>query len=431
MKTKSILTFILLSVVISVKAQWTSITNSPGQGEHLYFFNAQKGYCTKQNNIYTTIDGGVNWNSVPNNFTPFMSIQDIYFVSNDTGFVSIRDGISFAYPVSIFVTTDGGATWNSLLGPFDGGKLDMHIAGQNNWYFHLSTAWLTAPTDTIYHTTTAGTTWTNTGNTNTVQYNQLINNLVLYKDSTTAALNKLFYKSTNGGATWNLLLTDNTISAGFKDYQFLNPNDGYVLLYQYDANDNIDSKLYKTTNGGLNWINYNLPTACSAPQNMHFVDANNGYIISNNTTLQKSEIWKTTNGGQNWVLDFSAATSEYFTEASTGNIEVTGIWSYFGKLHVLGNTIITKQLATSIKSVQPDKLNVVVFPNPTSGQLTIETSSTEKNGSFVITDITGKEVYKFDSEQKASTTIDVSFLTSGLYTLKNTGTVGAILFIKE
>ncbi|MBA3682920.1 MAG: hypothetical protein H0W73_17410 [Bacteroidetes bacterium] len=408
MKTKNLLTCILLLIVISANAQWTSITNSPAQGERVYFFNSQEGYCTKQNEIYKTVDGGVNWNNIPNNFTPFMSIQDIYFVSQDTGFVSIRDGISFAYPVSVYITTDGGLTWNSLLGPFNSGELNMHMAGQNNWYFHVTTPWSTPSGDTLYHTTNGGITWTNTGNSSAVQYNQAINNLVVYKDSTTVALTKLFYKSTDGGASWNLLLTDNTVSALFKDYQFINSNDGYVLLYQYDANDNIDSKIYKTTNGGLNWTNYTLPTACSAPQNMHFVDVNNGYIISTNTTSQKSEIWKTTDAGQTWTLDFSAATGEYFTEVTTGSLDVTGIWSYFGKLYVSGNTMITRFLPTTIKDVEQDKLNYVVFPNPSNGQLTIKTIAAEKNNFFTITDLGGKEVYTFKLEQRSATTIDTN-----------------------
>ncbi len=93
--------------------------------------------------------------------------------------------------------------------------------------------------------------------------------------------------------------------------------------------------------------------------------------------------------------------------------------------------MITRFLPTTIKDVEQDKLNYVVFPNPSNGQLTIKTIAAEKNNFFTITDLGGKEVYTFKLEQRSATTIDVSFLSNGMYLLKDAGAAKSTLFIKE
>ncbi len=414
-KINRLLTLMLLLGCFSVKAQWTRINNSPTQAECIYFYNAQIGYALKNNEIHKTIDGGTTWNNTPTNFNLWENINNIFFVNQDTGFVSVRDGSTFAYPVSVYITQDGGITWNSLLGPFDGGILDFHFQNSTNWYFHMSSNWFTGPADTIYQTADAGSTWTKTGNATQVQYNQLINNLIVYKDSVTPNQDNLFYKSTDGGATWNLLLTDNTASAAFMDYQFLNSSDGYVLLYQYDATDNIDSKIYKTTDGGLTWNNYTLPTVCSNPQNMHFTSINTGYIVSNNTVQSRSEIFKTTDAGQTWSIDFSGNAGEYFAEIMLmySSIGRTGIWEYYGNLYVLGNDVITISTTTSVNETDVTE-KVTIFPNPFSTQATLTLSNERKNASLKVYDLQGKEVKNINFSGK-QITVERENLESGMY----------------
>ncbi|MCD6017070.1 MAG: hypothetical protein K0S53_191 [Bacteroidetes bacterium] len=420
MKTTLLIAFILCADMIS--AQWTRIINSPFRAEKIYFFNAQTGYALKNDTIFKSTDGGTTWNDLPNSFNPYTQINDIRFISPDTGLIYVTEAISFAYPVSIYRTTNGGQSWSSILGPYDGSDISFHMAAQNDWYFHVTSQWLSPATDSIIHTVNGGNSFTKTGNTNTVQYNQVTNNLILYKDSTSSNQENLFYKSTDGGASWTLLLTDSTADASFMDRQFLSSSNGYVLLYQYNATDNIESKIYKTTNGGQNWISYDLPAAITAPQDMHFADISTGYIISN--ASGHSEIFKTINGGQTWALDFSGNANEYFTW-------YMGMAEYFGKLYVLGNSIITNQAATSVEDLKNNELSFGLYPNPSTGLLTIKNNFPDKPTDFVIMDITGKEVYAFSTEQSISHDIDVSFLSNGLYLLKQRDKSQSILFVKE
>ncbi len=420
MKTTLLIAFIICANIVS--AQWNRINNSPTQAHQIYFYNAQTGYVLKNDTIFKTINGGSTWTDIHAGFPTYTNLEKIEFISPDTGFVYTKEFLSFAYPVSIYRTINGGITWQSLIGPYDGSTIDFHLAGQNDYYFRVTSQWLTTPTDSIFHTINGGNSFTKTGNATQVQYNQQINNLVVYKDSTTPSQKDLFYKSINGGATWNLLLSDSTVDAAFIDHQFLNSNDGYALLYQYNSTDLIDSKIYKTSNGGLNWLSYTLPSVIAAPQVMHFTDANTGYIISYTSSLNM--IYKTIDGGQTWNLDFTGNINEYF-------IGGFGIVEYFEKLYVLGNDIITNNVSTFIKDLQNDQANFSLYPNPSNGTLTIESNLSKKTKNFIIVDITGKEVYAFSSEQSLTQTVDISFLNSGLYLLKYKDTSQSVLFVKE
>ncbi len=401
--TKLLIMFIILPMVM--KAQWNRINNSPSQTRVIYFYNAQTGYTLKNNEIHKSTDGGNTWNLLPSNFDSFISLSDIYFVNQDTGFVLLSNNMTFAYPVSAYTTYDGGNTWNSLFGPFDGGNLSFHFQDENNWYFHLSSNWST-PTDSIFHTSDAGANWTNIGNTTEIQYNQLINNLIVYKDSVTQDLDKLFYKSTDGGASYNLILTDSTPFAGISDFQFLNNNDGYVLVYQYNHNDSFHSKIYKTTNGGLNWNNFTLPSACKDPQYMHFIDVNNGYIISHHLDSTRSEIFFTTDGGQTWAMEFTANTSEYF---------FNGIAEYFQNIYVQGNNIIRKSITTAVNEIQFKEKNIAVFPNPFSSETRIVSDKILSNATLTIYNTTGQIVKETKNISGQNITIRREHLTNGLY----------------
>lgn len=397
-----VLTFVLFPFALS--AQWNRMSNSPAQSSSLYFFNPQTGYALKNNEIYKTADGGSTWNSITTAFDSFTSLSDIYFVSQDTGFVLSSFNMTFAYPVSASVTYDGGITWNRLLGPFDGSVLNFHFQNSTHWYFHLTSAW-SETADTIYHTTDAGATWTKTGNASEVQYNQLINNLIVYKDSVSPSQAKLFYKSADGGATWNLILTDTTEFAGFADFQFLNNSDGWVLLNQYNLTDTIGSTIYKTTDGGLIWNNYTLPAACKDPQFIHFTSSNTGYIISNNTAPGRSEIYKTTDAGQTWNIDFSANLDEYF---------FNGIVEYYQNMYVLGNDIITNRITTSVAEMNSIE-STSFFPNPFSNETTLQTDKIINNATLSVYNFSGQRVKEIKNISGQRITLFRDELPAGLY----------------
>ncbi|MDH3269303.1 MAG: YCF48-related protein, partial [Ignavibacteria bacterium] len=91
----------------------------------------------------------------------------------------------------------------------------------------------------------------------------------------------LIYKTTNGGENWVNQLVG--VNSRLSDIYFINENTGWTV-----GGDGI---ILHTTDGGLNWI----PQVSGTSNNLysvHFVNENTGWVVGENGT-----ILKTTNGG--------------------------------------------------------------------------------------------------------------------------------------
>ncbi len=106
----------------------------------------------------------------------------------------------------------------------------------------------------------------------------------------------LFFKTTNGGSSWDTSLSNNPSLTSYfcNGVDFINASTGWIV-------GGIPSiggvtKIFKTTNGGVNWNEqvsaYNGPVGVK----VNMFDANTGYM-THGAGLQK-----TTNGGDNWTL---------------------------------------------------------------------------------------------------------------------------------
>ncbi len=92
------------------------------------------------------------------------------------------------------------------------------------------------------------------------------------------------YKTTNGGANW-INLTSISVSSAW-GVHFINENTGFV--------GDALGFIYKTTNGGNNWTTYNTGTSNSIAD-FYFFDANTGFAVG-----ELHSIFKTTNAGVSW-----------------------------------------------------------------------------------------------------------------------------------
>ena len=70
--------------------------------------------------------------------------------------------------------------------------------------------------------------------------------------------------------------------------------------------------------------------------------------------------------------------------------------------------------------------SISLYPNPTSNNLTIETS---KPTTILIVDLLGQEL--FNSKIDISEVIDVSFLANGIYFVKDLQNGGSVKFVKQ
>jgi photosystem II stability/assembly factor-like uncharacterized protein len=125
--------------------------------------------------------------------------------------------------------------------------------------------------------------------------------------------------SSNHGSNW---ITYGTGGAEeFFAITMLNQNTGYV-----SANN---SKVFKTTNGGQNWVMMTQPSGSNySLYSMDFVDENTGWVCANYTTIATGNVFKTTNGGNNWTQYNLAPTNPGsimscdFVDANTGFVSL-------------------------------------------------------------------------------------------------------------
>jgi photosystem II stability/assembly factor-like uncharacterized protein len=97
------------------------------------------------------------------------------------------------------------------------------------------------------------------------------------------------YKATNGGGNWNLNYQDEN---HFSSVKFITENLGWVLGYTAVSNDIYQ---YKTLDGGLTWNKTFIAAVLSEPK-IEMLNELDGFIISG------PKIFKTTNGGDNWII---------------------------------------------------------------------------------------------------------------------------------
>ena len=127
----------------------------------------------------------------------------------------------------------------------------------------------------------------------------LVTKLVQKDDSTFFGFchySKYFQKSTDGGVSWNTFIgfdSNYTILDGC----FINSNDGWITGYNWD---NSYGEIFKTTNGGINWIKKNTGYYGAYGRAVYFINENLGWIGLQNYGLD-GLLLSTTDGGNSWL----------------------------------------------------------------------------------------------------------------------------------
>ena len=126
-------------------------------------------------------------------------------------------------------------------------------------------------------------------------------------------------KTTNGGLNWNVTMLNN--SSNLYAVHFVNSNTGMVAG-EYGA-------AYKTTNGGTNWIKITINDSVDF-RDIRFRNANTGILVTgynNGNYFYYPRIYKTSDGGLNWTVkqyDYSQWWLRSISFASNNKIFVAG-----------------------------------------------------------------------------------------------------------
>ncbi|MGE5353887.1 MAG: YCF48-related protein [Syntrophothermus sp.] len=269
-------------------AQWVWQNPHP-QGNYLsdiQFVDSLYGWASGTfGTIMKTTDGGENWAVLQ---TPENDLlMKISFGSRNKGLVSSYNRITY-------ITNDGGLSWDTL-------------KALNGLYVH-SMQWLddnVGFVSSLYDparllkTTDGGKTWTD-----------LINGI------TTTNAGCLFFlddnygwaafggnkigATTDGGKTWELTTVPGYLPT-VSQIQFIDKSNGFLAGITSGLGDYEMYGIFAfTTDGGHSWTSREIPDKNSNLSQVHFVDANTGYITEDR--YPDSRIFYTTNKGADWTV---------------------------------------------------------------------------------------------------------------------------------
>ncbi len=203
---------------------------------------------------------------------------------SDILFVDSINGYAAGTFGTILKSTDGGNNWVNITTDIEDSFKKLTFASiQNGWAMNLYNSSLNRTTD-------AGITWENIGEIT----NSYLNDFEMINDSIGYACgpDSKIFKTTNGGLSWSLNETPFYIS-GLYSIDFINQNVGFC--------GGSSTYLLKTTDGGNNWVEYSLPIG-PFDSNINFLEFKNatfGYI--GGYEEDHGLILITTDGGNSWL----------------------------------------------------------------------------------------------------------------------------------
>ncbi|MEO6696066.1 MAG: YCF48-related protein [Ignavibacteria bacterium] len=308
-----ILLIIHCSLIIS-NAQW--IQQNSGTNQNLYdieFINEKTGWAVGDAGVVIkTTNGGINWINIPNP-SPSLSPNLWSVAPIDSNIVYITSGRDL-----IIKTTNGGMNWdvlnfcpscnsatigvhflnkdtgwflatNKVFRTYDGGNtLDSFYApwftNYEIYFKDINTGIFTGD-GRVFKTTNGGEKWFDTYVTNPGSFPMLRKlGIAENRHVWVSGLDAIIHYSSNFCETWSIIDTLNE-GIGIVALDFINRDTGYI--------GGGSNKIFKTTNGGYNWILQKSDTSSLAfIGSIRMVNDNTGWYCGG-----IGNIFKTTNSG--------------------------------------------------------------------------------------------------------------------------------------
>ena len=377
MKTKILITALILTVQTTVFAQWTQIQSGTSSDlKDVHFPTNTVGYAVGDHGIVLkSVDSGNSWQTV---FTDsLLSFSSLFFTSFDTGYAAAGN---------LYKTTNAGMSWTEIINDPFGQIGEVYFVNSNLGF---------ASGSGLHRTTDAGNTWTTINFNNTFSSIHFPNDTVGYFIGGPGSADQL-YKTIDGGQ--NLV----TITNGFQSIKeatyFLSSNIGYICGWYGDL-------LAKTIDGGVSWQQVDTigMTQC---WDVHFINENIGYYIDNSGGNYK--ISNTIDGGATWTSQLVAngvyLNAFYFI---TSNLAVA-----------VGNsgTIYKTNNGGSVGILEEKIIeNLAIHPNPFSTFTTMKLNKDLKNATLKIYNFIGHQVAELNGLNGQTITLYRDNLQNGMY----------------
>jgi photosystem II stability/assembly factor-like uncharacterized protein len=409
LKTKTIFILLLMFMYQVCFSQTGWVTQSSGTTEHLQsvcFVNEMTGWTVGYaGKILKTTNGGTNW--VSQTSPTVNSLQSVFFISATQGWA-----VGFAG--DIIETGNGGTTW--IL------QTTGSTSALNSVFFISAlTGWAAGEFMTILKTTNSGTNW----------FPLLSSSLAIHSVYFTSSLvgyiagNGILYKTTNGGANWDVGISNPLMNLYSVHFPAGSLTTGYTVGMGTPS-----PPILKSTNSGNNWTIQPVPLG-NALNSVFFTSVLTGWAAG-----WIGSIMYTSNGGTNWSDQLSGTSNSlrsiYFANSLTG-------WAVgdLGTILKTGNGGITS--IKQISNISPENFSLYQnYPNPFNPTTKIKFSIPPSTLSFPppgraignplvtlkVYDILGKEIAILVNEQLNPGTYEVTFnakqYTSGVYFYKLT-----------
>ena len=220
---------------------------------------------------------------------------------------------------AIFFTTTCFGQWTTLNIPYAGRYEDL-------FFINPTTGWAINPGQ-IYKTTDGGTTWDFQFNPTPWSYLRSIE-FATPELGFCGSLDSALFKTTDGGTTWtNIAESISPVPPAICGLSIPSPN----VIYGCGA---FFSPAYviKSTDGGNTWISIDLSEYAESLVDIHFVNANIGFVSGTaNPSSEGGIILLTMDGGATWMV-------RYKTEVPGDRIwklQTPGGWDYFASIEAL------------------------------------------------------------------------------------------------
>lgn len=231
-----------------------------------------------------------------------VSINSVYFENQFTGWIAGSGG-------TILKTTNGGENWIAK----NSGSQDYLT---NIFFFSSDTGYVTGDSGTILKSTDTGENWLrqNSGTFSFLRSQTFVNNFEGY----VVGNNNTFLKTTNGGTNWVSISLGDSIFVGAFDVKFFSQDIGWIAGLNTKNNH---TQFFKTTNLGNVWFSIYDFGISGNVTSFYFITEQYGFLALENSANSFTTIYKTEDGGLNWIpsdTSIGPYAYIYFTDLNNG-----------------------------------------------------------------------------------------------------------------
>lgn len=418
------------SVGFASTPQWTVLNSGTTEKLHdVNFLNPDYGLVVGDNGtVLLTTDGGSSWFNI--NVHSFSgNVHSGLILHRDTIVVSTFDNNTFTGET--YITFNGGANWTTI-GNDPGSSHSTQLTTPDHSILY-------SVGSSLLKSSNLGTSWDTifayTGGINSLSQIQFVNSMA----GMAGGLNSGFstYSAnmarTEDGSTWysgDVFSFPN--ADAYTTLDFPDPDTGFMFTNHYNgfvpSNQNALWKL-----SGFNLV-VNFPGDTSYHFTSQIVNSSTpGYGFAadflNTQTgyglFSGGQIFKTNDGGVNWVNSYSS------TADTLSDIQM--FEDNAGYAAGDDGTILKYSESTAIPSIQASDL-IILFPNPASEAIAVHCASSNNKSTYRILASDGK-LCQSGHLQNINSIIDLEKLSSGMYSLEISNENGTCLerkrFIKQ